>query len=163
MIGARLSAYRDRVREALEAAFSENLPPTDVAASFAFGVGVAALPNFGLALVAFAALAYHVERVSNLALLAAGVVMNLVKGAVFAASIWLGSLILGPAPGAASSALSPSVGPAVLLRLFVGNVLIAAVVSVAGYVAALRFVRELRRRDAEPVDALPDATSGETR
>lgn len=76
MPGGRLREYRSLVGEKLAAAFAEDLPPRDVAGTFAFGVFVASLPNLGVALLLFAALAYYVERVSKLALVAAVVVMN---------------------------------------------------------------------------------------
>lgn len=157
MPGRRLSAYRSLVGQRLAAAFREDLPPHDVAATFGFGLFVASLPNFGTALVLFAALVYWVGRVSRLALVAAVVVMNPpVKWAVYLVSLWLGNRLLGPAPGATVSELSVSVGPPVLLRLFVGNLVVSAGLGVAGYVLALRFVRELRRRDVEPADRLEE-------
>lgn len=158
----RLSAYRERVREGLEAAFSEELPPKDVASSFSFGVFVAALPNFGIALVLFALLARYVDRVSKLALLAAILVMNPpVKWAVYAASLWLGLQLLGPVPGVSASTLSISTislsaGPEVLLRVFVGSLVISAAAAAIGYVVALRFIRELRQRDVQVTETLSD-------
>lgn len=148
----RLRRYRSLVGEKLAAAFDEELPPRDVAGTFAFGVFVASLPNLGAALVLFAALAYTVERVSKLALVAAVVVMNPpAKWAVYLASLWVGNRLLGPAPGATLSEFSVSqlgsVGPPVLVRLVAGNLVVSALLAAAGYVLALRFVRELRRRD----------------
>lgn len=155
MIQGRLSAYRSHVRSELESAFSEELPPHDVATSFSVGVFVSALPNLGIALVLFVALAYTFERVSKLALFASVIVMNPpVKWAIYAVSFWLGSWILGPSESANLSELSLSVGPEVLLRLLVGNFIIAVVVAVVGYVLALRLTRELRRRDIEVVDRI---------
>lgn len=153
----RLSAYRERVRDGLEAAFSEELPPKDVASSFAFGVFVAALPNFGTALVLFALLARYVDRVSKLALLAAILVMNPpVKWGVYAAGFWLGVRFLGPVPGVSISDLSLSAGPEVFLRVFVGSLVIAAIVAVISYAVAVRFVRELRERDAQLSETLAE-------
>jgi uncharacterized protein (DUF2062 family) len=155
MIQGRLSAYRSHVRSELERAFSEELPPHDVATSFSVGVFVSALPNLGIALVLFVALAYTFERVSKLALFASVIVMNPpVKWAIYAVSFWLGSRILGPSESASLSELSLSVGPEVLLRLLVGNLIIAVVIAVVGYVLALRLTRELRRRDIEVVERI---------
>lgn len=160
MLRRRLAAYRSLIGEKLLAAFQEESPPRHVAGTFAFGLFFASLPNFGTALVLFAALAYYVERASKLAFVAAIVVMNPpVKWGIYLASIWLGTRLLGPAEGASLSmpslSLSPTVGPAVLFRLFVGNLLISVVVGAVGYVLALRFVRELRRRDIEIRERLP--------
>lgn len=159
----RLRRFGALVRERLVAAFSEDHPPGDVAATFAVGLFVASLPNLGLALVLFAAMAYSLERVSKLALVAAVVVMNPpAKWAVYLASLWLGNRLLGPVPGATIGEFSLSrlaaVGPEVLLRLLVGNLVISTVLAVVGYVLAVRFVRELRRREIALLDG---ATSAE--
>lgn len=165
MVSQRLSTYRTYVRERLEAAFGEDHPPTDIALSFSGGLFVAALPNFGLALVLFAVLIRFVDRVSSLALLAVVVIMNpVVKWAIYAAGFWLGSRLLGPVPGISMTTfsvadLSLSVGPEVFLRVFVGSVCFAAAIAVVSYVAAIRFIRELRKRDIELVDQLPDTFS----
>jgi len=59
---------------------------------------------------------------------------------------------------AAGFSPSLSAGPAVLLRLFVGNLVLPAVLGVAGYVLALRFVRVLWARDVELLEPLaPEA------
>ncbi|MFW6321501.1 MAG: DUF2062 domain-containing protein, partial [Halohasta sp.] len=119
MVRTRLSTYRRYVREQLEAAFSEDHPPTDIAATFSFGLFAAAIPNFGLTLVVFAALMRYVERVSNLALLSVLVIMNPpVKWAIYAGGFWLGARLLGPVPGVSVTEfsvadISLSVGPEV--------------------------------------------------
>ena len=153
----RLSAYRARARERLEEAFSEDLPPRDVAATFSVGLFVAALPNFGLALVCFALAAHYLERVSNLALVAVLLVMNPpVKWVSYGLGFWVGSRLLGPVPAAAGGGLSLALGPPAFLRLLVGTAVVAAVVAIAGHLAALRFVRELRRRDLELAEEVTD-------
>jgi len=165
VVSQRLSAYRTYVRERLEAAFGEDHPPTDIALSFSAGLFVAALPNFGLALVLFAVVIRFVDRVSSLALLSVVVIMNpVVKWAIYAAGFWLGSRFLGPVPGISVAEfsvadLSLSVGPEVFLRVFLGSFCLAAVIAVVSYVAALRFIRELRQREIELVDTLPDSFS----
>ncbi|MFW6320735.1 MAG: hypothetical protein ACOC0Z_02700, partial [Halohasta sp.] len=55
--------------------------------------------------------------------------------------------------------ISLSVGPEVLLRVFLGSVLISAVIGVVGYFMALRFIAELHRREIEVVDKLPELLS----
>lgn len=162
MVSQRLSAYRTYVREQLEAAFGEDHPATDIALSFSLGLFVAAVPNFGLTLVLFAALIRYVDRVSSLALLAVLVIMNPpVKWAIYVGGFWLGSRLLGPVPGISVTEfsiadLSLSVGPEVLGRVFVGSACLSAGIAVVSYVAALRFIRELRQRELELVDQLPD-------
>jgi len=161
----RLSAYRAFVREKLEAAFGEDHPATDIALSFSLGLFVAALPNFGIALVLFAAVIRYVDRVSSLALLAVVVMMNPpVKWVIYVAGFWLGSRLLGPVPGVSITEfsiadLSLSVGPEVFVRVFLGSLCLAALIAVVSYVAAMRFIRELRQREIELVDTLPDSVS----
>lgn len=147
---------RARVVDALERAFAEDRPPQEVATSFSVGLFLAGLPNFGLALVAFAAMASLADRVSKLALIAAVVVMNpVVKWAIYVGGFWLGARLLGPVPAGSGPLLSLSAGRPVLLRLLVGNVVIAGACSAIGYVAALRFVRELERREIDLGEVVP--------
>jgi len=161
----RLSSYRATVRAKFEAAFGADHPPKEIALSFSGALFIAALPNFGLALVLFAALARYVDRVSSLALVAAIVVMNPpVKWAIYAAGFWLGSWLLGPVPGVSVTEfsladLSLSTGPEVFGRVFLGSFIIAAICGGVGYVAELRFIRELKKREINPVDHLPELLS----
>lgn len=165
MVRQRLVAYRRYVRAKFEAAVSEDHPATDIALSFSGGLFIAALPNFGLALVLFAAAARYVDRVSNLALLAVLVVMNPpVKWTIYVAGLWLGSRLFGPVDGLSVldlslASLSPSTGPELFVRLFVGTTCIAAIMAVVSYFAALRFIREFRQREIELADQLPDVLS----
>ena len=157
MLPERIVAYRERVRAALETAFEVERPPNDVAASFAVGVFITALPTFGAGLLLFVVLATAVDRISKLALLASVVVLNpVVKWGVYAASFWLGNRILGPAPGTTLSEVSFSAGPDIVARLLVGNLILAVVFTVVGYVVVLRLVCAFRRRRIELEDAVPD-------
>lgn len=162
MVRQRLAAYKTYVREKFEAAVSEDHPATDIALSFSGGLFVAALPNFGLALVLFGLLARYVDRVSSLALLAVLVVMNPpVKWAIYVAGLWVGSRLLGPVPGLSMSEfsvsqLSVSMGPELFVRLFVGTTCIAALAALVSYIGALRFIREFRQREIELAEQLPE-------
>jgi uncharacterized protein (DUF2062 family) len=157
MPDSRLADYRSRLGSRLSETFEEGLPPRDVAATFAFGTFVASMPNLGIALVLFAAVAYHVERASNLALVTVLVVMNPpVKWGIYLVSLWLGTRLLGPAEGVTASAFTPaefsvsqllSVGPPLLTRLVVGNLLVSALLAAGSYVLVLVVVRDLRRRE----------------
>lgn len=148
MLRERVAGYRGRVRAELEAAFDENNPPHDVAASFAIGVFITSLPTLGFGLLVFVALAALFERISKLALFASVVVLNpVVKWGVYVASFWLGTLILGPAPGATPANVSLAAGPEIVTRLLLGNLLLSVVFTVAGYVAVLRLVKSFRARN----------------
>lgn len=153
----RLTAYRKRAKAEIETAFREEHTPHETATSFSVGVFITAMPTLGTGLLLFAVIAYLSSRVNKLALLASVIVLNpVVKWGVYATSFWLGTLILGPVPGISLTEVSFSAGPAVVARLLVGNLIIAIVFSVAGYLLALRLVRELHRREVDPAEFVPD-------
>ena len=160
MIRGRIIAYRDRIRSALEDAFTEDHPPNDVAASFAVGVFITSLPTLGTGLVIFVILAAIFDRISKLALLASVVVLNpVVKWGVYAVSFWIGVQFLGPVPGVTTADISFSAGPEIVARLLVGNLLLSVIFTAVGYVLALRFIRSIRNRDLEIEDVIPDVKS----
>lgn len=157
MVLRRLVAYRKRVGTKLEAAFEEEHPPHDIAASFAVGVFITSLPTLGAGLALFVVLAAVFDRISKLALLASVVVLNpAVKWGVYAASFWLGNRILGPAPGAVSGNVSFSAGPEIVVRLLVGNLILAVVFTAVGYLVALRLAHSFRRRKLGLEDVFVD-------
>lgn len=158
MAGARPTSRWGRVRAELESAFEERHPPGEVAASFSFGLFVTTLPTMGTGLLLFVALAALSDRVSKVALFASVLILNpLAKGGVYVASYWVGSQLLGPIPGGTVGGLSMAAGSDVALRLLVGNVVLAAVLALVGYVAAVRFVDEYRRRTVDLDRVLPGA------
>jgi len=166
----RLASIRPRVRSGLERAFAADHTPHEVAASFAFGVFFVAMPTAGTALALFALIGYFVERASRLALVATLVVFNPpVKWAVYGASFWLGSHLLGPVPGASVADVSLSAGLDILFRQLVGNTILAVALAVVGYAVTLQLARlhHRRQRSASPAgaaesrsdDARPDVPS----
>lgn len=157
MVRGRIAAYRERIREELEAAFAEDHPPHDVAGSFAIGVFITSLPTLGAGLLVFVALAALFDRISKIALFASVLVLNpVVKWGVYAASFWLGSRILGPPPGVTTAEISFSAGPEIVTRLLVGNLILTAVFSVVGYVVVLRLVKSFRKRDIDLGEVMPE-------
>lgn len=160
MVRARLAVYRNRIRTELEKAFIEERPPHDVAASFAIGVFITALPTLGAGLLLFVAIAYLSDRVSKIALFASVVVLNPVaKWGVYGTSFWVGSRLLGPVPGVTLSEITYSAGPDLLLRLLVGNLILAVVLAIIGYVVVLRLINEFRRRTSHPGDTPTESVS----
>lgn len=160
MLREKLSSYRAGVVAEFEAISAEGHPPHDIAASFAVGVFITSLPTLGTGLLLFLVIAAVFERVSKLALFASLLVLNPVaKWGVYAASFWLGTLLLGPVPGVRLSDVSFSAGPEIVTRLLIGNAILAVVFTVVGYVLALRFVRACRRRDIEVTEILPESLS----
>lgn len=141
---SRLVAYRERVQNALRAAFDRDHPRQFTAASFAFGLFVIALPNLGLGIGVLAAIGYRCEWADPVALGAAVVVLNpLVKGLVYVASFAVGTMLLGPVSGA-SGRVGLDAGPAVLARLLLGNLVVALLVATAGYAVAVHAVDTAR-------------------
>lgn len=134
----RVGAYGDRVRDALRATFEETHAPRELAASFAVGTLITMLPTLGTGLVLFVVIALVSDRVSKLALVASVVVFTpVVKWGVYAASFALG-VLLGPVEGVRLGDASLDAGPEILVRLLVGNLILAVVAAVAGYVVVHR-------------------------
>lgn len=144
----RFDEYRSRVRTRLEEAFAGEHSPQQVARSFAMGVFITALPTFGVGVLAFGVIAAISESVSKLALVASVVVLNPVaKWGVYAASFWLGVQLLGPPEGITVTTVSFSAAPDVVSRLLLGNLIIAVVLTIAGYAFAFRVIREMHERE----------------
>lgn len=166
MIRRRVSRVRERVRDRLLDAFLEEYTPREVAFSFSLGVFITALPSLGTGVLAFFGLAVLFERVSKIALFASVVILNpAVKWGVYGVSYSLGRLLLGPVPGASFETVSPSMGVDVLARLWVGNLILAAIFAVVAYAAGLRIVLAFRRRaregDAAVLGFSTDTPSGD--
>ncbi|KTG28179.1 DUF2062 domain-containing protein [Haloferax profundi] len=152
----RVASVRDRVWTGIERAFAADHTPHEIAASFAFGVFVVAMPTAGTAIALFALVAYFVERASKLALVATLVVFNPpVKWAVYGASFWLGSYLLGPVPGATVADVSLDSGVDIVFRQLLGNAILAVALTVLGYLVVLQIAHVHRRRTFSPPELLP--------
>ena len=147
----RLRRFAGSVKSRLHRGFTQHHSTERVAGSFSLGLFVSMLPTVGVGPSAMLGLSTVVDRLNRLALVAAVAVCNpLVKPAIYAASLGLGFLVLGPVDGVALAEVSLSVAPDVLVRLLVGNVLLALVVAVPGYAVAFRTVDRYRRRSVRP-------------
>ena len=161
MLRGRVAEARRRVKKRLVGAFVEEYTPREVAVSFSVGVFITALPTLGAGLLIILALGFLFERLSKIAMLASVVVLNpVVKWGVYGASYSLGTVILGPAPGVSFDGVSLSAGPDILVRLWVGNLILAVIAAAVGYVVGLRLVNEFRRRARENEVHAREATSG---
>jgi uncharacterized protein (DUF2062 family) len=142
-----LTSYPSVVRSRLRTAFTAEYSPRSTGLSFAVGLFVVALPNFGVGLLAVGAISHLVDWANPRALSAAVVVLNpVVKSSVYVASFALGVVILGPVSGIATGNITLSAGPQVLLRLVVGNLILATVFAVLGYGVAVYSSRAMHRR-----------------
>lgn len=150
MVRRRVEAYLARIRAELEAAFAEEHTPSEIAGSFAFGTFVTTLPTLGTGLIVLGAVAYLDRRASKLALFAPVVILNpLAKWGVHGLSLWLGFQVVGPLPDIALADISYTAGSDIVLRLLVGNFLLAVVFTIVGYAIVHRLVREYRRLDID--------------
>lgn len=146
---ARARKLVARARAELVRALEARHTPKQVAASFALGIFITALPTLGTGLLVFVVVAALFASVSRIALFASVIVLNpAVKWGVYAASYGLGSRILGPAEGVSVRTVDVSLaaGPEVVTRLLLGNLILACALTVVAYVLAHRFTVEYRRR-----------------
>lgn len=147
MLRRRARGLLSRVRREIHDALEERHTPKQVAGSFALGVFITALPTFGTGVLAFFLIAYLFVNVSRIALFASVIVLNpAVKWGVYGASFWLGTELLGPVSGITTTEISLSAGPAIAVRLLVGNLILAVVFTVVAYLGAYRLTVEYRRR-----------------
>lgn len=145
MLRGRADEYADRIREALHDAFTEDHTPREVAGSFAIGTFITMMPTWGTGVLLFFVIVYITDRVSKIALFASVVVFNpVVKWGVYAASFALGVFLLGPVPGVSLTDVSPSAGPEIVIRLLVGNLILAIIATVLAYVIVYRLVVRFR-------------------
>jgi uncharacterized protein (DUF2062 family) len=146
--GARARSALGRVKEMLWEAFTEEHSTEEVAQSFSLGVFITMLPTLGTGFVAFVVLAAFVDRLSKIALVASAVVFNpVVKWGVYALSLSLGFFLLGPIEGVSVTEVSLNAAPEVVLRLLVGNVILAIVAAIPSYFIAYQVVNRYRRNE----------------
>lgn len=120
------------------------------------------LPTFGLGLALFLLLSCIFERINRIALFASVIVLNpVVKWGVYAASVGLGFLLLGPVDGGVSGDLTTDAGVDVLLRLIVGNVILALIGTVIAYLAMLRFMVRYQSQAREVMEAVIEEVDDE--
>ena len=142
---SRLLDYHNRVQDTLRTAFGGEHPPRLTAASFALGLFLIALPNLGASVVILAGIGYRYEWLDPAALVASVVILNpFVKALVYVGSFTLGTFLLGPV-GVAPENASLSAGWDVVIRLLVGNLIIAAVFAAVGYAVALYGISAIRQ------------------
>jgi len=156
---AYVRSISTEVRLELEKALEGEYTSRQVAGSFALGIFITSLPTLGIGVLFFFAIVYLFANVSKLALFSSVVVLNpAVKWGVYGTSFWLGSVLLGPVEGVTRSDLSLAAAPEIVVRLLVGNLILAVVFTVIGYAFAYRLTVAYRRRNGEigPIDRMID-------
>lgn len=147
MAGSWLAGYRTQVQGTLRVAFAEDQPPHLIAMNFALGVFITSLPSLGIGLLVLAWIGYHFDWANPLTFMAAVTILNpLAKGGVYAVSFLIGALLLGPMPGLTRADVGLAAGPEVLVRLLVGNALLAVVFTSIAYAVAFHAALTYRRR-----------------
>lgn len=156
----RFDRYVDRIHQKLHRAFVEKHTPREIARSFALGTFILMLPTLGVGLLLCVAIIYVFDRVSRLALLAAAVMFNpVVKSGIYVASFALGMLLLGPIEGISMTDVSLNAGAEIVVRLLIGNLLLAILTTVVSYVVVHRLaVRYASTDNAETSKTLEDVT-----
>jgi len=156
MLRRRVARVREEVKGRLVRSFLEKHTPREVAFSFALGVFITMLPTLGVGVLVFFVLGYLFTRLSKIAMLASVVVFNpVVKWGVYGASYSLGTALLGPAPGVSFDGVSLSAGPDILARLWLGNLILATIAAIGGYVAGLWLINEFRKRAGDGEEEQP--------
>lgn len=142
MSRARLSGYVQRARVEVVTSFRSDHTPHQVASSFALGTFITMLPTLGAGLLLFVVLAYLLECVNKMALFASVLVFNpVVKWGVYLLSFSLGVLVLGPVEGVAVGEVpSLDAGTEIVVRLLVGNLILAVVATIGAYVTVYRLL-----------------------
>ncbi|MEF8787207.1 MAG: DUF2062 domain-containing protein [Haloarculaceae archaeon] len=147
--------YTRRVREELRSAITEDHTPREIAGSFAVGTFITMLPTLGTGFLLFVLIIVVTRRVSKLALFASVLVFNpVVKWGVYVASLTLGVLLLGPVEGVSIAEASLDAGQNVVVRLLVGNVILAVLATILSYAVVYRLV--VRYRDTAVADVIDE-------
>lgn len=158
MFRERLERYRDRAKYGLARAFQEGHSPHEVAASFAIGIFITALPTGGLGIGLFFVFGYWWSWINKPAIFSSVAVCNpFVKPAIYVASLQVGAIVLGtggllPIGGTTAESLVT-----VTHQFVIGTLLIAAVLSTLGYAVVWHLIRTYRREADEHAEVIPAA------
>lgn len=154
MVRARMNEYVDRIRRELHSSFTEDYSPRQIAGSFALGTFITMLPTWGVGLLVFFVLLKLFDWVNKIALFASVLVFNpVVKWGVYASSFTLGFALLGPVDGfGVGDTPSFDDGSEIVVRLLVGNMILAVIATVVAYVVVYRLVVAYNRKELPVVE-----------
>lgn len=146
MVRQWVVAYRDTVQAQIRATAAQDHPPHHVGVGFAIGVFVTTLPTLGTGLFVLAAIGYRYAWANRLALFGPVVILNpLVKTGVYAMSFAVGTILLGPGPEIIAPEFTVGEGRELLIRLLVGNAILAVAFALIGYLLAFYGASSVRR------------------
>lgn len=142
MVRRRIAGVASRARAEVLSSVTDDTTPKQVAGSFALGTFITMLPTLGTGLLVFVVLVYLFDWLNKIALAASVVVFNpVVKWGVYIASITLGFLLFGPVEGVGIGDVpSLNEGSDIVLRLLVGNLILAVVATVVAYTVVHRLM-----------------------
>lgn len=142
--------YLSNVRQLLYSLQTRPHTPREVAQSFGFGSFITVLPTLGLGLVLFALIGMLTDRVSKLGLFASVVVFNpFIKSGIYVASFAIGIGLLGPIDPTTIVVDAPATGSDIIIRLLIGNVILAFIAGIGGYWVVLRLLVNAAARDKD--------------
>jgi len=154
----RIATVLGRVRAELYKSLTEDSTPKQVAASFAIGTFITMMPTLGTGVLLFFVLIYVFDWMNKIALFASVIVFNpVVKWGVYALSFALGFLLLGPVDGFGigdTPALSD--GSEIVIRLLVGNTILAVIATVVAYIVAYRATVAYKARELPVLEETVD-------
>lgn len=154
----RFGTYVARIRAEIYRSVTEEYTTRQVAASFSLGTFITMLPTLGTGLLLFVVLAYAFDWINKISLFASVLVFNpVVKWGVYAASFTLGFVMLGPVDGfGVGDVPSLSDGDAIVVRLLVGNTILAVVAAILAYILAYRLLVAYEQRTFPVVEETVD-------
>ncbi len=154
----RLATIISRVRAELYRSLTEDSTPHQVAASFAIGTFITMMPTLGTGVLVFFVLIYVFDWMNKIALFASVIVFNpVVKWGVYALSFALGFLLLGPVDGfGIGDTPAFSDGSEIVIRLLVGNTILAIIATVVAYMVAYRATVAYNRRELPVLEETVD-------
>ena len=154
---ARCQRWARRIIAEIKRSFSETHTPGQIATSFAIGVFITMLPTLGTGLILFFVLSHLFDWINRIALFASVIVLNpVVKWGVYAGSIALGFFLLGPVEGEVAIEFSRHAGQEVLVRLLLGNLILAVIATVIAYVSVYQFAVRYQKEAGAVVEAVID-------
>ncbi len=144
-----------KIKAELKEAFEEEHTPHQTAASFAIGVFITSLPTLGTGLLLFGVLTYFFKWINRIALFSSVLVLNpFVKPFFYVSSIALGGAIIGV--GGYGPTLEPATS--VLLFLIVGNLIIAAILSLVSYFLILELMKRFEEDKKHIIEEIEEIT-----
>lgn len=150
MIRDRVADYGERIWAELRSAFQGDHTPHEVAASFAIGIFITALPTGGVGVGLFFVFVSMWSWVNKAAIFSTVVVLNpFVKPGVYLASYHVGSLVVGTEPIFLLDVPAIDYVLEVVQLVLFGNLLVALVLSLVGYLLVYELTRTYRRRNVD--------------